>query len=461
MVINLKNDIEKYQYGIYHLLKMIFPYDSVVVNSENADITLSYQVEKTSVTVFFGEKAHTEPILRDDVLLTLKRAVYRVTNADLPFGVLTGVRPSQTALKFETDVVKNLNEVYFVSPEKGMVMEQCAKQVTRLTKSLSPKQISLYIHIPFCPTRCKYCSFTLAYLKPYSLLIDDYFQALLTELKAVLQTIVNCRLELHSVYVGGGTPTVLTEKQLEILCNTLLQYGITPKEFSVEAGRADTITEDKLRILKEYGVSRISINPQSLNPKTLEAIGRRHTVEEFYRAFEWSKKIGFETINADLIAGLTGESFSDFQYSLDRMLSLEPEHLTVHTLCKKRTSKILEPADVKTSQEVSKMLHYAYGTLKDIYEPYYIYRQKDAISSLENIGFMKNGKECAYNIFMMEEVSSVIAVGAGGTSKLVDFSTKKPCAKLRTDKQPERYIRDLELTLPKKTAFLEEHCDCI
>ncbi len=457
MVINLKNDIEKYQYGIYHLLKMIFPFDTIISNGENADVTLSFSVGVDSVTAFFGDKSHTEPILRDDALLTLKRAVYRVTDADLPFGVLTGVRPSQTALKFETDIVKNLGEVYFVSSEKGKVMEQCGGKVLKLQKSLSPKQISLYINIPFCPSRCKYCSFTLAYLKPYSMLIDDYFGALLTELKAVLSAISNCSLELYSIYIGGGTPTVLTEVQLEQLLKTIAQYEMNPKEFSVEAGRADTITEEKLRLMKAYGVSRISINPQSLNQKTLEAIGRRHTVEEFYRAYEWSKKIGFDTVNTDLIAGLTGESFSDFKASLDQMVKLSPEHLTVHTLCKKRTSKISEPADSEISGEVKKMLTYTYEKLHSLYEPYYIYRQKDAISSLENIGFMKNHNECAYNIFMMEEVSSVIAVGAGGTSKLVDFSTKKPCAKLRTDKQPERYIRDLELTIPKKIAFLEEN----
>ncbi|MBQ7792830.1 MAG: coproporphyrinogen dehydrogenase HemZ, partial [Clostridia bacterium] len=356
--------------------------------------------------------------------------------------------------------VNNLEEVYFVSPEKGRIMELCANRVITFQKKLSPKQISLYINIPFCPSRCKYCSFTLAYLKPYSMLIDDYFKALLMELTGVLSAIKNCGLELYSIYMGGGTPTVLTENQLQQLLQVIEGSSLSPKEFCVEAGRADTITEDKLRVLKAYGVDRISINPQSLNQKTLETIGRRHTVEEFYRAYEWSKKIGFETVNTDLIAGLTGESFSDFQYSLDEIVKLSPEHLTVHTLCKKRTSKLLEARDTENGEAVKQMLTYTYEKLNSLYEPYYIYRQKDATSSLENIGFMKNNKECAYNIFMMEEVSSVIAVGAGGTSKLVDFATKKPFAKLRTDKQPERYIRDIDSILREKIAFLEEnHCN--
>lgn len=457
MVINVQNHIEKYRYGIYHLLKMIFPYDTVVVNAENADATLSYEVREDSVTVWFQDKMHTEPILRDDVLLTLKRAVYQITDATLPFGVLTGVRPSQTALKFEYDVVKNLEEVYFVSPQKGTIMEQCANQVLSLRQKLSPKQISLYINIPFCPSRCRYCSFTLAYLKPYSMLIDEYFDALVKELKAVLSTISQCGLQLYSIYMGGGTPTTLSAAQLEILLEVIASFPQKPKEFSVEAGRADTITDEKLRVLKKYGVNRISINPQTLNQKTLDAIGRRHTVEEFYRAYEQSKRLGFETINTDLIAGLTGEDFSDFQYSLEGILKLSPQHITVHTLCKKRTSGLLEASDQTTASEVEKMLSYTYSTLDSIYKPYYIYRQKDAISSLENIGFMKNNKECAYNIFMMEEVSSVIAVGAGGTSKLVDFATGKPFAKLRTDKQPERYIRDLDEMIQTKKAFLEDH----
>lgn len=460
MVINLKNEIEAYRYGIYHLLKMIFPYDTVLVNGENADIDVSYQVDETSVTAYFGDSYQEEPIIREDVLLSLKRAVYRVTNANLPFGVLTGVRPSQTALKFETDVVKNLEEVYLVSPQKGKIMEQCANRVTQLRSVLTPGQISLYIHIPFCPSRCRYCSFTLAYLKPYSQLIDTYLEALLTELRGVLETISECGLTLSSVYIGGGTPTVLTEMQLTRLLQTLSAFPM-PKEFSVEAGRADTVTEEKLRILKEYGVSRVSINPQTLNQKTLETIGRKHTVEEFYRAYEWSQKLGFNTVNTDLIAGLTGETFLDFKHSLDGILSLSPQHITVHTLCNKRTSGLLDRADHLVAQEVKKMWEYTYEKLFPIYEPYYIYRQKEAISSMENVGFMKNKRECIYNIFMMEETSSVIAVGAGGTSKLIDFTDKKPFAKLRTDKQPERYIRDIALTLPKKKAFITENCNRI
>ncbi|MBQ7950840.1 MAG: coproporphyrinogen dehydrogenase HemZ [Clostridia bacterium] len=457
MVISLKNEVERYRYGIYHLLKMIFPYDVVVVNGENSDVELSYAVGKSSVTVFFGEKVHEEPIIRDDVLLSLKRAVYRVTGATLPFGVLTGVRPSQTALKFDTDVVKNLEEVYLVSSQKGEIMERCAKRVRAVQNRLSKKQISLYIHIPFCPSRCKYCSFTLAYLKPYSQLIDGYLEALLTELSGVLQTVSECDLQLASVYIGGGTPTVLTEQQLRRLLEKLAAFPM-PKEFSVEAGRADTVTEEKLRLMKEYGVSRVSINPQTLNQKTLELIGRRHSVEDFYRAYDWAKKIGFDTINTDLIAGLGEETYSDFTHSLDGILSLSPEHITVHTLCNKRTSALVEQGDVHKAEEVGKMLRYTYEKLMPLYEPYYIYRQKEAISSLENVGFMKNNQECMYNIFMMEEASSVIAVGAGGTSKLIDFTDKKPFAKLRTDKQPERYMRDLALTLPKKQAFMMENC---
>ena len=456
MVINLKNEIQAYQYGIYHLLKMIFPYDTVLVNGQNADMDLCYTVGDKTVTAYFNGNAHEEPIIRNDVLLTLKRAVYRVTNANLPFGVLTGVRPSQTALKYETDIVKNLGDVYFVSRDKGAVMERCADRVRTIRSRLFKREISLYIHIPFCPSRCKYCSFTLAYLKPYSQLIDAYLEALLNELQGVMQTISECGLTLSSVYIGGGTPTVLTQIQLALLLKTLTAYPM-PEEFSVEAGRADTITEEKLRILKEYGVSRISINPQTLNQTTLETIGRRHTVEDFYRAYEWSRKLGFTTVNTDLIAGLTGEGFLDFKQSLDGIYSLSPEHITVHTLCKKRTSGLLDRADKATAEEVKKMWEYTYQKLSPLYEPYYIYRQKEAISSMENVGFMKNGKECMYNIFMMEETSSVIAVGAGGTSKLIDFTDKKPFAKLRTDKQPERYIRDLELTLPKKQAFIREN----
>ena len=455
MVINLKNEVESFHYGIYHLLKMIFPFDEIICNGENADLNISYQVENSFVSVTCGEKTHREPIVRDDVLLTLKRAIYRVTDARLPFGILTGVRPSQTALKFSENVTDGLSSVYFVSPEKATVMEQCANQVVATQQTLSKKEISLYIHIPFCPSRCDYCSFTLEYLKPYSLLIDDYFVALLREVRSVLETVSECNLSLNSVYIGGGTPTVLTEKQLEQLITAVLSFQ-TPKEFSVEAGRADTVTYEKLSVLSQMGVNRISINPQTLNQVTLDRIGRRHTVTEFLNAYEMSRKFQFDTVNTDLIAGLPGENFCDFKNSLDGILKLSPEHITVHTLCKKRTSDLRMQSDAKQFLETEKMLQYSYEVLAPGYEPYYIYRQKNAVAGLENVGFMRNKKVCAYNIFMMEEISSVVAVGAGGTSKLTDFVTKKPFSKLRTDKQPERYMRDLDEIIKEKQAFLRE-----
>ncbi len=457
MVINLNNQVESYHYGIYHLLKMIFPYDEVVCNCENADVDISYQVDDNFVTVTMGEKTHQEPVMQNDVLLTLKRAVYRITDADLPFGILTGVRPAQTALKFSADVCEGLSSVYLVSPEKGQVTEQCARCVTDTVSTLREKEISLYIHIPFCPSRCGYCSFTLEYLKPYSMLIDDYFSALITEVQAVLQTVSDCGLTLNSVYIGGGTPTVLTEKQLEKLIASVLSYQ-TPKEFSVEAGRADTVTYEKLSVLSGMGVDRISINPQTLNQKTLDRIGRRHTVEDFFKAYELSQKFQFTTVNTDLIAALPGESFLDFKHSLDGILELSPQHITIHTLCKKRTSDLRMQTDREMFLEAEQMLRYSYEVLSDSYQPYYIYRQKNAVAGLENVGFMRNHKVCAYNIFMMEEISSVIAVGAGGTSKLVDYATKKPFSKLRTDKQPERYMRDIEEIIKEKQQFLTDGC---
>ena len=457
MVVNLKNEIESYQYGMYHLLKMIFPYDTIVTNQDTADIEVSFRVDQDSVSVQFGKCCHTEPIIRDDVMLTLKRALYQVTKAKLPFGVLTGVRPSQTALKFETDMIQNLGDVYFVSSKKAAVMQQCAAKVRKVSSRLSPGQISLYIHIPFCPSRCHYCSFTLEYLKPYPLLLDEYLCGLIQELTSVLKTIQSCQLHLYSIYIGGGTPTVLSPVQLQALLTPLASFIPTVTEFSVEAGRADTITPDKLKLLKEFGVSRISINPQSLHQKTLDAIGRCHTVEDFYRAYQWSREAGFPTVNTDLIAGLTGEDFSDFKQSLDGILALSPEHITVHTLCKKRTSDLTESVDEGTARKVNDMLDYAYQSLQPLYEPYYIYRQKNAVSSLENVGFMRNSIACEYNIFMMEEISYVVAVGAGGVSKLINFSDKKPFAKFRGDKQPERYLRDLAKHTEEKCDFLRSH----
>lgn len=261
----------------------------------------------------------------------------------------------------------------------------------------------------------------------------------------------NC-YSLRCVYVGGGTPTILSAVKLSKLLSLVRLYYPDVKEFTVEAGRPDSITEEKLDVLKANGVTRISVNPQSLNDKTLEAIGRKHTADDFLRAYHLAEKKNFSAINTDLIAGLKGEKISDFKYTLENILRLTPQNITVHTLCEKRCAVKRETSD---NLQASAMLDYAYEAMKDAYTPYYIYRQKNAVGSLENTGFMRDGQVCEYNIIMMEEIASVIAVGAGSASRLVDFETKKPFSKLRSDKQPQRYIADIENIINEKRRFLK------
>ena len=349
------------------------------------------------------------------------------------WGMLTGVRPSKVAMEMllngnnKTKVRKILNTDYFVIPKKAALATDIARREQRLIGNPDIRDCSIYISIPFCPSRCSYCSFV-SYTTPKLLsLIPAYLDKLCTELSALLDTVKELKLNLKTIYIGGGTPTILTAEQLDkllLLINDKIDVS-SLEEFTLEAGRPDTITAEKLAIAKNYGITRISVNPQSLNDQVIKSIGRNHTSEEFYKAYEIAKNSGIKHINTDIIAGLPGDNFKYFSATFDKIIALEPENITVHTFCVKKAADILAQnqniysirgGDVGKCVDYSQLRAQAAG-----YVPYYMYRQKNTVGNFENVGFAQEGAEGLYNIYMMEEVHSILAVGAGAVTKLVEY----------------------------------------
>lgn len=344
------------------------------------------------------------------------------------WGTLTGVRPVKLAMEYfckgesPDQVRKHLKDVYYLSQEKiDLLIDLCLLQ-QKILKDCDPDAVGLYAGIPFCPTRCVYCSFTSNQVKYER--IPPYLNALYREIDFVGRHLKDIDRKVESVYIGGGTPTTLTAQDLKELLSRLkgsIDMSFV-REFTVEAGRPDTITREKLRVIKESGVGRISINPQSMKQRTLDLIGRSHTPEEIVKAFQKAKELEIPIINADLIAGLPEETPEDFDVTLQKMIELNPENITVHTLAVKRASRLIEQdADYHYRQGdvVRNMLELASKRLREAgYEPYYLYRQKHMSGNFENVGWSKPGTESIYNIRIMEEDQTIVAMGAGGISKM-------------------------------------------
>ncbi len=411
-------------------------------------------------------------VSKDDTLeisspenLAVGRAIFSAGKALLghipPWGILTGVRPAKIAaslLKKGYGVLKSkkiLRDECFLNPQKAALAISVASAEMKLLRKLEPNTCSLYISIPFCPTRCSYCSFV-SYTTPRLLsMIDEYIDALLIELDDVFLTINTLGMKLNTIYIGGGTPTTLSAEQLRRLLTKIKENVDTYKleEFTLEAGRPDTITIEKLAVAKEFGVTRISVNPQTLNDDILREVGRKHTSEDFFRAYEIAKESGIRDINVDLIAGLPGDELKSFSDTIDRIIELAPTNITVHTFCVKKASDALRNnSDIYslTGGDASKCVAYSQLNTKFAgYKPYYMYRQKNTVGNLENVGFSIDGHEGLYNVYMMEEVQTIFAVGAGAVTKLVDYDIQgkeiKRIERLFNPKYPYEYLRKFEV----------------
>ncbi len=379
----------------------------------------------------------------------------------MPWGILTGIRPVKIAMKLlksgmsEEAVVAYFKSEYEATEAKARLAVDIAKTEKPIIDGMKENGISLYIGIPFCPTRCLYCSFVTNSIFRSKSLIPDYLDCLDREIERTAQIVKDNNQIIESVYIGGGTPTTLEASQLDRLIGKLYSsFDLSKiKEFTVEAGRPDTINEEKLRVLKNQNVDRISINPQTMNEETLKIIGRNHTPRQIVEAYEMARKCGIGIINMDIIAGLPGENLEMFQKTVKEVEKLNPENTTVHTMSIKRSSRLKELLDnysLTDGEEVAKMVDYARETLKaNKKHPYYLYRQKNMLGNLENIGYCTKGTESLYNIFIMEEVQTIVALGCGGVTKTVDRATDK-IERIFNVKEPKDYIERIDEMLKRK-----------
>ena len=393
----------------------------------------SYDNTCLSVTFFsdiFAKKVKKEEYVftdlysfRKEVKHYLKCELYRFLSEELqiklPYGSLTGVRPT----KLYYELLENsqfpeeiLVEKYDVSQEKTNLIANCVKNQKKY-KNADEKSIGFFVNIPFCPTRCKYCSFISTEVFRVKKELPFYVECVKKEIEESFRIMEKNGYSVSSVYVGGGTPTSIGATFLNEIISPLKNLGV---EFTVEAGRPDAIDKDIIATLKKNNVTRVSVNPQTFHNETLERIGRKHTIEDFMTAYDLMTKAGF-SVNVDLIAGLPGESYDDFLFSIDSAIRLKPDNLTVHTLSLKRGSSFtVEGMEKREYGLVGEMVSYAHSALDRAgYVPYYMYRQKNMADNLENTGYTLPGKQCVYNIDMMEESASIIGVGAGSMSKLI------------------------------------------
>ena len=378
-----------------------------------------------------------------------------------PWGILTGVRPAKVANNILQDgkgiirAKRVLRDEYFLNPQKAALAVSVASAEYKIMKKTKSDTCSLYISIPFCPSRCAYCSFVSYTTKRLLSMIDDYLVALMEDLDDTFDTIRKLGMKVTTVYIGGGTPTTLSAEQLKVLLTKISDNvdvnGLL--EFTLEAGRPDTITREKLEVAKEFGVTRVSVNPQTLSDDILREIGRRHTVEDFFNAFALAKEIGFRDINVDLIAGLPGDDFKNFSETVDRIIDLGPTNITVHTFCVKKASDALRNNSnvySLTGGDAAKSVSYSQLKTKFAgYKPYYMYRQKNTVGNLENVGFSIEGHEGLYNVYMMEDFQTIFAVGAGAVTKLVKFDRKighqdAKIMRLFRPKYPYEYLSEAE-----------------
>ena len=394
----------------------------------------------------------SEPVVgygdRQSEQYALKTSFYKAARPLLAYqpvwGAVSGVKPVQLALK-GVDLVRD----YYVSPDRAELCYTAADYAKSIQASLSDQDAVLYVGIPFCPGRCLYCSFVSAAIEKSIGLIEPYLEALHNEITRNATRASAAGTRIRAVYIGGGTPTSLSIRQLLGIIDAIhTRFDLSAcTEFCVEAGRPDTITRNMCDALKTAGVTRISVNPQTMNDRVLKRIGRAHTANETLVAYESARAAGFANVNMDLIAGLPGDTVTSFQHSLNRCIELDPENVTIHTLTRKRGSDLDVAnelvSDIPSVSDTAEMLDYAYSTLQAAgYSIYYLYKQKYSVGGFENTGWTKPGKECIYNPCMMEELCSVIALGAGGATKILDRNAKRRIERRFNKKYPRDYIAD-------------------
>lgn len=436
----------------------------------SADGTIRVQFIKDETTALEEETAVDFTIDRKEVKNILKRLLYQMLSAytgqKLPWGNLTGIRPTKIPMSLleqgwkNSEIAQYMRDTYYTSNEKTALAIAIANKERHILKDINYKDgYSLYVGIPFCPSICLYCSFSSSPLHLWKDKVDLYLDALCKEIDYAGDAFAG--RELNTVYIGGGTPTTLEPYQMDRLLTKLEEKFCYDKlkEFTVEAGRPDSITKEKLEVLRAHGISRISINPQTMNQKTLDLIGRRHTVDETIEAFHLARDLGFDNINMDLIVGLPGEEKEEVQYTMEQLKKLDPDSVTVHSLAVKRAARLRmfkeehKEMTMTNNREIMDMTA-AYAVEMGQF-PYYLYRQKNMAGNFENVGYAKEGKEGIYNILIMEEVQSILALGAGASTKMV--WAKDRIERIENVKDIKNYIERIDEMIERKRAGLYEH----
>lgn len=470
------------RYAVEQSLLAFFPEERPVYEGEDgeshAEVTLregdTYAVGVTALT-YGGKKARGEARVRvagvfDEyererlrqraLKLSFFRAAREVTGVTPSWGALTGIRPAKLVRSMMEEGMtaaqadRVLRETYCVSPARRRLALESAAAGLKAKNELRPEEISLYIGIPFCPTRCAYCSFVSASVEKSFKLMEPYLESLTAEIDAAGRMVRETGLRVKSFYMGGGTPTTLSARQMDALLTKVNEsFDLSGcAEYCIEAGRPDTIDREKLQVLLDHGADRISVNPQSLEAQVLEAIGRHHSPEDIERAMELAVSMGFPHVNMDLIAGLPADTPEGFRRTLDRCMTFGADNITVHTLSLKKGSRILlEGLPIPTAEDVAAMLDYADPALRARgFQPYYLYRQKYMSGSFENVGWCISGAEGLYNIYIMEELHSILSLGAGGSTKMVDTKRNRiervfhPKFPLEYIQRPEKLAENLE-----------------
>ncbi len=491
MLIAYKFTPEKLYEAVHELIRMTFPGSTLFKADDqaNADISIAIQTEpKQNYLIFSG-------FIKEAGVCTELRKEYRLLNGaernneinrnirrfafellsrhqNKPistYGILTGVRPVKLVHRLiddnkdEEEIKAVLENKFFLQPEKAALLTEVAFNNRKylLAKEAAKKMVSIYIGIPYCPTRCYYCSFPGAVLKNYAQDITPFLDSLLAEIKAVSLYLKAQQIKVQTIYIGGGTPTVLANEDMAKLLEVINEYlkSEATREITVEAGRPDTLSWVKLKTLKEGGITRVCINPQTMNDKTLAAIGRRHNEKEVIEAVELTRQAGIKQINMDIIVGLPGEEEPEFAYTANSILKLHPENLTVHTLALKRGS-IMAENEGRSSVEmriknVEEGVKYFTKALRAAhYTPYYLYRQKYMRGDMENTGFSRPDDFCIYNIQMMEERQTIIGLGGGSASKFINPADGS-LTSIYNPKDPKTYLDSMERLVERKVDKLK------
>ncbi|MBE5940805.1 MAG: coproporphyrinogen dehydrogenase HemZ [Lachnospiraceae bacterium] len=474
---------DNFEYDVQSLVKAFFQKSEVVLwrnKSEDViyDLSVNLNIEADKITfsvysedVNDGEVISIDYDNRKETKNRLKRAMYnvlsRISGKELPWGTLTGIRPTKIPMELvengesDEEIYRYMKDTYLVSDEKIALAKDIARYEYDILKDIRYTDgYSLYIGIPFCPTTCLYCSFTSYPISTYRKKADAYVEALCKEIDYMADRFRG--QILNTVYIGGGTPTTLEPEQLDKLLGKVREkYDFSSvKEFTVEAGRPDSITEDKLKVLMKYGVTRISINPQTMKQETLDIIGRRHTVEQVKDAFKLARELGFDNINMDFIVGLPDETIEDVRNTMEEVLKLNPDSITVHSLAIKRAARLNifkdKYAEMTMENNAEIMNLTAEYATKMNMAPYYLYRQKNMAGNMENVGYARKNKEGIYNILIMEDKQTIVALGAGASTKYV-YPTGGRVERQVNVKDVDLYIDKIDETIEKKESFFNEH----